>query len=148
MRAGSVTGVLVAVLAVGVGTGERLGDAVGNLPAVLGPVYDAAAGSDVRALGIALQSYAMVEGDLSGVTAEELVGWGWTASATTAVRVWVDGERFLVHARDVRPGASTLQVSSEGLAVRALPPDQAWPDAADGDLPVTFVVEAARLPVG
>lgn len=146
MEARSVLVGLVAVLVLGFGTGEQLGGVARTASAVLGPAHDASAGSDVRALGIALQSSALVDGDLSDVTAAELVGWGWTSSRTTSVQVWVDGERFLVHARDVRPGSSTLQVSSENLAVRAVPPEDAWPDAADGDLPVEFVVTPARLP--
>lgn len=114
--------------------------------AVLGPAYDASAASDVRALGIALQSLALTEGDLAAVTPAELAGWGWAGSRTTTATVWVDGDRFLVQARDVRPGASTLQVSSDDLVVRVLPADRAVPDAADGVLPVELVVVPARLP--
>lgn len=148
VRARSVLIGLLALLAMGVGAGGQLGEVTRAASAVLGPAHDASAGSDVRALGIALQSYALVEGDLGDVTAAELVDWGWTSSPTTTVQVWVDGERFLVRARDVRAGSSTLQVSSEDLAVRALPSVHAWPDAADGDLPVEFVVTPGRLPQG
>lgn len=144
-----VVGLLVAGAVVAAGpavAGDRLDRAVRGASSLLAPAYDASAGADLRALGIALQSYALVEGDLTAVTAQELVEWGWTDSGTTTVTVWVDGDRFLAHARDVRPGASTLQVSSDHLAVRALPAGGGVPDGADGDLPVRFDVVRADLP--
>lgn len=126
--------------------GDRFDTAARGASSLFAPAYDAAAGSELRSLGVALQSYALVEGDLAGVTAEQLAGWGWSGSATTTVTVWVDGDRFLAQARDVRPGATTLQVSSDHLEVRALPAGRGVPDGADGDLLVRFDVVRTSLP--
>jgi hypothetical protein len=112
---------------------------------LFGPAYDVAAGTEIRSLGLALQSRALMEGDLATVTEDELVAWGWTPSETLDVTVRVEGERFVVRARDVRPGASTLQVSSDHLGVRAVP---AGDGIADGDAAPGFRVERGQVPLG
>lgn len=104
---------------------SRAGSAVAGLlepaTALLAPAYDAAAGVRLRSLGTALQSRALSRPDLADVTVDELTGWGYVDDPAMHVTVWVEGDRFLVRARDVRPGASTLQLSSDDLAVRSLP---------------------------
>lgn len=129
-----------------VAAGGGVGEVRAALTGALSRACDASAVSDARTLGLALQSVALVEGDLSGVTADALVDWGWTGSATTTARVWVDGERFVVHARDVRPGAATFEVDSGDLVVREVPSGDSWADAPDGELPVDVVVVEGSLP--
>ena len=100
---------LVAVMALVAALGWRT-DAVVVAERLLAPVYDAVTVSSIRNLATALHSRAIAEGTLEGVTVAELHAWGWEPAGTTAVVIWVDGDRFRAEATDVRPGASTFAV--------------------------------------
>jgi hypothetical protein len=108
---------------------------------LLSPAYDVVAGSNVRELGLALQSRALFDPDLAGVTAEELGAWGWTPSETLAVTVWVDGDRFVVRGRDIRPGASTLEIRSDRMSVRSVVPVESG--SAEPEAPGLEILSAA-----
>ncbi|WP_250445681.1 hypothetical protein [Actinotalea sp. C106] len=104
------TMVLGLALAVGAGAVAQT-DLVSAPAAVFAPAYDTVTQASLRNLATALQSYALLEGDLDGVTTEELAGWGWEPTGTSAVTLWVDGADFLVVAEDVRPGATAFQLA-------------------------------------
>jgi hypothetical protein len=109
--------------------------------ALLAPAYDVVTQSDLRNLAMALQLEALATGDLTGLGPADLAELGWTSSGTSAVTIWVAGDRFLVVARDTRPGASAFTVANgpEGLAVRPLADGATLPGAVRVDVGVTVV---------
>jgi len=112
---------LVAVAALLAAGGLVHGDVLRGAQALLAPVYDVVSQTSLRNLAIALESYALMEGDLDEVTATELARWGWEPGATTDVTIWVAGEQFRAVVRDVRPGAAAFEVirtsDAAGIAV-------------------------------
>jgi hypothetical protein len=103
---------LVCVACLLVAGGVAHDDVIDAAQLLFAPAYDATTRSSMQDLTSAMESYALVEGDLDDVTVTELAGWGWEPADTTEVTIWVDGDQFRVVARDVRPGSSTFQVSS------------------------------------
>ncbi|MBO1753201.1 hypothetical protein J4G33_15445 [Actinotalea sp. BY-33] len=112
------TAVLGLALAVGVGTVVHT-DLVSAPAAVFAPAYDAVTQASLRNLATALQSYALLEGDLDAVTTAELADWGWEPHGTSAVTLWVDGTDFLVVAEDVRPGGTAFQLEGGEQGITA-----------------------------
>lgn len=116
MRGRAALVVTVAALAV-VGVGRT--DLAQVPQAVFGPAYDTVTQASLRNLGVALQSYGMFDGGFEALDVEDLAGWGWVPSGTTAVTIWTDGDGFRAVAKDVRPGSTAFEVSSvDGEAVQ------------------------------
>lgn len=133
---------LAAVAALSVGGAAQPG--LSRLPlALLAPAYDSVTQSSLRNLSTALQSRAMLEGDLDDLTVAALADWGWTPQGTTAVRIEVDGAAFRVVARDVRPGASTFEVTADVSASPVAERLDRSAAAAVGLAPVAGVTIAA-----
>lgn len=110
MSARRATGLvsLVCLLTIG---GVVHDDVARGAQSLFAPAYDTVTRSSLHNLATALQSYALMEGDLSGLTLADLAEWGWEPGDTTQVTIWVSGDEFRVVARDVRPGASAYQAT-------------------------------------
>lgn len=103
---------LAVALAGALGVGAATQTSLVELPQrLIAPAYDTVTQANLRNMAVALHSYALFEGGLDDATEEELVGYGWSRSETTAVRVEVHGTQFRVVAWDVRPGAGAFEVS-------------------------------------
>lgn len=89
-------------------------DVVRGTRSLFAPAYDTVTCTSLHNLATALQSYALLEGDLTNVTVPELATWGWEPSGDTQVTIWVSGDQFRVVAQDVRPGAGTFEVTGSG----------------------------------
>lgn len=111
MRGRSVVVAFTALVVAGSGSHAHLEALARD---ALAPAYDASTQMSLRNLGLALQSVALVEGDLHDVTTSELAGWGWTPGDHLTVTVHVQDDRFWAVGHDVRPGAGTFAVSNSG----------------------------------
>lgn len=110
MSARRATGLvsLVCLLALG---GVVHDDVARGAQGLFAPAYDTVTRSSLHNLATALQSYALMEGDLSRLTLADLAEWGWAPGDTTQVTIWVSGDEFRAVAQDVRPGASAYQAT-------------------------------------
>lgn len=136
---------MTAVGALLVAGGAAQTDVVRVPQVVLAPAYDVGTQASLRNLTTALQSYALLEGDLDAVTVEDLADWGWTPQETTAVTIWVEGSAFRVAARDVRPGAGTFAAEADDGTGPTLGRADAWSDATPASAGTRIVV---GLPAG
>ncbi|KGM13483.1 hypothetical protein [Cellulomonas bogoriensis] len=119
MRGRSLALGATAMLIAGAGSHTHLEPLVQQ---ALAPAYDASTQANLRHLGVALQSVALVQGDLTGVTPSGLEGWGWVPGEHIDLVVHVDGDRFWAVGQDVRPGAGAFTVTNgDGGHVRVSP---------------------------
>lgn len=97
------------------------------------PAYDTVTCASLRNLATALQSYALLEGDLTSVTVPELATWGWEPSGESQVTIWVSDDEFRVVAQDVRPGAGVYEATGSGdVAVTLRQIDDPVPPSSGG----------------
>lgn len=119
-------------------------DVARSATSLFAPAYDTVTRSSLRNLATALQSYALLEGDLTDVTVPALAAWGWEPADDTRVTIWVSGDEFRVVAQDVRPGASAFEATGSGrLAVTLRRMEEAPPTTSDGAAEAGVVIQVS-----
>jgi hypothetical protein len=127
-----VTGLVALACALTVATAVH-DDVAHGAMSLFAPAYDTVTFANLRTLATALQSYALLEGDLTHVTVPDLAAWGWEPGSDTRVTICVSGDEFRVVAQDVRPGAATFEATgSADLAFTLRQIDDVPPPAKGG----------------